>query len=476
MQQTKIEKRQTKIVATIGPASTDEKVLERMIIAGMNVARINFSHGEHSAHAKEIAMVREAAKRVGKPVAIMQDLCGPKIRIGDFVDGQITLVEGARFTLTTRTVPGTVEIVSVNLRSLPRHVKAGDRIVLEDGKHTLRVLRVHGEDIHTEVVRGGTIRSRRGVNVPGADLALNVLTPKDLRDLAFGLSQGVDYVALSFVQSAHDVTRLQKRIEEAGSSAGVIAKIETRQAMDNIEGIIAVARGVMIARGDLAVEIDKEDVPLAQKEIIRMANEAGKLAITATQKLDSLTTHPEPTRAEVNDVANAIFDGTDAVMLSGESAVGIDPVHAVATMASIAERTEASHLYREAIEGRKFHAEGTVDAVTNSVVRIAAQTGAKAIVALTESGFTPQMIARHRPHAPIIALSPFETTMRQLTLVYGCTPIHHRSFHHTTDLIKASRKLLADLHVAHKGDTFVLVAGIPFGVKGSTNTILVQTV
>lgn len=468
--------RQTKIVATIGPASMKDGMLEKMIEAGMNVARINFSHGDHEGHGKEIQAVREAAKRVGKSVAIMQDLCGPKIRIGDFVEGQITLVEGEQFTITTRKVAGTAKIVSVNYAPLPKYLKPGNIIKIEDGKYSLKVLRVKGEDIVTEILVGGTIRSRRGVNTPGADMPLNVLPAKDLKDLAFGLAQGVDYVALSFVQTEADVKKLKKLIAKAGSYTQVIAKIETQSAMSRIQAIVDEADAVMIARGDLAVEIDKEDVPLAQKQIIRLANEAGKLAITATQMLDSMTSHPEPTRAEVNDVANAIFDGTDAVMLSAESAVGINPARAIQTMADIALRTEASQLYRDAMNRRNLPVAGKVDAVTTSVAGIAQMTDAKVIVALTESGFTPYMVARHRPKVSILSLTPHEGTARQLQLAYGCMPLVYPDFSNTNDAITASRKLILEQKLAKKGDTFILVAGIPYGQKGSTNSILVLDV
>lgn len=468
--------RHTKIIATIGPASSDPRVLERMIASGMNVARINFSHGDHATHEAEIRAVRAAAERSGVPVAVIQDLCGPKIRIGDFTDGQITLKQGARFTLTTKNVPGTEAQVSLNYKKLPRDVHKGMHILLDDGKCALEVLSVSRDGIHTRVLRGGHIRSRRGLNVPGATLSIPVLTSKDTEDLAFGLAHGVDFVALSFVQTEKDVLDLRRRIMAAGSTAGVIAKIETRSALEHIDAIVAVARGIMVARGDLAVEIPKENVPIAQKSIIRAANISGRAVITATQMLDSMTTHPTPTRAEVNDVANAIFDGTDAVMLSQETAIGENPAHVIDTMAGIAAHAEASILYREAMERRTLPLSGTVDAISGAVARIATTVGAKAIVALTESGFTPRMVARHRPAAPIIALSPEATTVRQLALSFGCIPIDHRTFRHTTDAIVATRKLLVARKIARKGDRFILVAGIPFGCRGGTNTVTVQDV
>lgn len=466
----------TKIVATIGPACMHPGVLDDMIHAGLNVARINFSHGDHESHGEEIKAARHAAHRAQVPVAIIQDLSGPKIRIGDFLHGHIVLEKGKPFTLTTKKIVGDETQVYVNYHHMPREIKPGAHILLDDGKRDLRVDAVRGEEIHTTVIVGGEIRSRRGVNLPGTRLSIPALTAKDKKDLVFGLEQGVDFVALSFVHSAHDIVALKKRIADAGSSTRVIAKIETAEGLADIEEIAKVADAIMVARGDLAVEIPKEEVPLAQKTIIRVCNRVGIPVITATQMLDSMTTHPVPTRAEVSDVANAIFDGTDAVMLSGETAIGIDPAHVVREMAEIAYRTETSEVYRETIAQKVHLASGIVDAVTASVARVAHRTEAKAIVAFTESGFTARMVSRHKPGVPIVALSPKEDVYRALALSYGCVPVHSKEVLSVPTALSSARRALTKRSLAKEGDTFVLVAGMPFGITGGTNSLIVQNV
>ena len=469
--------RKTKIVATIGPSSSDEHTLIRMIEAGMNVARINCSHGTHDEYARNIETIRRAAKKAKKPVAILLDLGGPKIRIGDFIEGRITLEKGAEFTLSTKQIEGTVEHVYINYPKLPEEVQPGMHVRLDDGKVDLEVLSIKGTDVHTKVIAGGQINSRRGVNIPDADLSIPTITAKDLKDVAFGITMDVDFIALSFVRMAKDIMKLRGILMKNGSTAAIIAKIETRQAVEDIDNIIAAARGVMVARGDLAVEVAKEEVPLIQKMIIRKCNAAGKAVITATQMLDSMETHNTPTRAEVNDVANAIFDGTDAVMLSGESAIGIHPPLAIQTMAHIALKVENSRLYHDDILRLGTFPEGIVDAVSSSVAHIVRAVKAKAIVALTESGFTPRIISRHKPIAPILVITPIATTYRQLVLSYGCYPILATSkIRSATDAVKQSKKTLKAKGFAEEGDTFVLVAGIPFGNRGGTNTLSVQEV
>ncbi|MBP6946123.1 MAG: pyruvate kinase [Candidatus Pacebacteria bacterium] len=470
--------KQTKIVATLGPASTNPKVIEAMINAGMNVARINFSHGDHAEHGERIDNARSAAIVTGQPIAILQDLCGPKIRIGDFSEGAVELKAGDAFTITTRKVVGDKEIVSVSLSSLPSCVQAGMNIMLEDGKYILKVVKVEGTDIHTKVVAGGHIRSRRGVNVPGAMLPIGAMTAKDKSDLAFGLTKNVDMVALSFVQTAKDITDLRKILIKAKSNALIIAKIETQSAIDNLDEIVAVTDGIMIARGDLAVEVPKEDVPLLQKRMIRMCRKLGKPVITATQMLDSMTESPVPTRAEVADVANAVFDGTDAVMLSQESAVGDDPALVVRTMASIAMRAETSDFYRETMEKRRpMNEVTTTDVTTLSATYDAHLLGAKAIVALTETGSTARMLSRHKPHLPIIALTPHNTVAHQLSVSFGIIPIFDRSrVTQFEEAVVLAKRILIEQKCAKKGDTFILVAGLPFGTTGSTNTCSIQVV
>lgn len=469
--------RKTKIVATIGPSSSDEHTLVRMIEAGMNVARINCSHGTHEEYARNIETIRRASKKTKMPVAILLDLSGPKIRIGDFIEGSITLEKGAQFTLSTKPIEGTFEHVYINYSKILSEVEPGMHIRLDDGKVDLEVLFVKNTDVHTKVISGGEIRSRRGVNIPDAKLSIETIAAKDLKDITFGIKMDIDFIALSFVRTAKDIMKLRGILMKRKSTAAIIAKIETRQAVEDIDNIIAVARGIMVARGDLAVEVAKEEVPLIQKMIIRKCNAAGKAVITATQMLDSMETHNTPTRAEVNDVANAIFDGTDAVMLSGESAIGIHPPLAIQTMSHIALKVENSRIYHDDILHIGTFPEGVVDAVSSSVAHIVRTVKAKAIVALTESGFTPRIISRHKPIAPILVITAIPTTYRQLELSYGCYPVMTTSkIRSMDDAVKQARKILKTKGFAEEGETFVLVAGVPFGRRGGTNTLSVQHV
>jgi pyruvate kinase len=348
-------------------------------------------------------------------------------------------------------------------------------ILLDDGKRKLKILSVHEREIHCKVIDGGVIRGRRGVNVPGAHLNIGSITEKDRADFVFGVKKGVDFVALSFVQTADDVKELRAMMKAKKSSAGIIAKIETEAAVENIDAILAASDGIMVARGDLAVEIPKEDVPLVQKMLIKKAIAAGKPVITATQMLESMINSTVPTRAEVNDVANAILDGTDAVMLSGETAMGDHPVLVIETMAEIALHTEASPLYEEEVGKYKRYPFGTVDSVSSSVVHTAMQVGAKAIVALSERGFTPRMISRYKPKAPVLVLTPHESTARHMVLSFGCISDITDSIKTLDDAIAVSKKVLLQKKIAKKGDTFVLAAGVPFGRTGGTNMLLVQT-
>ncbi len=467
--------KKTKIVATIGPASDSVATLRKMIRAGLNVARINCAHGGHDEWASRIAAVREAGEREKANIAVLLDLSGPKIRTGDFSTDTVTLKRGHKFILTSEKIVGDDERVSINYSQLPREVRADMRVMLDDGKLVLRVVRVKGAHIETIVEVGGTIRGRRGVNVPAAKLSIATITPKDKRDIDFGVSKGVDLFALSFVRHEKDIVLLRKILAGKRSGASIVAKIETQGAMDRLDEIVAVTDAVMVARGDLAVEIPQEEVPLAQKRIIRAAGREGKTAITATQMLDSMTTNSTPTRAEIGDVANAIFDGTDAVMLSQESAMGVDPVHVVSTMASIAMHTEQSALYQETVQ-RFDDAHGIVDTVSTAVTRSVALTRAVAIVALTESGFTPGMVARHKPGVPVLSLTPVDATHRKLSLTYGIISHVTVPVKHMTTALALARKELLRAKLAVKGDTFILVCGMPFGHAGGTNTMVVQVV
>ncbi|MBI2120051.1 MAG: pyruvate kinase [Parcubacteria group bacterium] len=467
--------KKTKIVATIGSASSSERELIGMVRAGMNVARLNFSHGTHEEHAKLIDTIRGVSDKLKTPLAIIQDLMGPKIRIGDFGTEQIHLKKGADFTFTTETCLGDERRAYVNFHALPKEVSKDMDILLDDGKIKLRIVSVGDTEIRCKVVDGGVIRGRRGVNVPGAHLSIGSLTEKDKKDLVLGVKKGVDFVALSFVQTADDVKKLRALLGQKGTDAGIIAKIETEEAVKNIDAIIEAADGIMVARGDLAVEIPKEDVPLVQKTIIKKSIDAGKPVITATQMLDSMTTSPVPTRAEVNDVANAILDGTDAVMLSGETAVGDHPVLVIETMSRIALRTEGSALYEEEVAKFKRTSHGTVDAISASVASVAQVVSAKAIVALSEKGFTPRMVSRYKPSQPILVLTPHESVRHKIALSFGCVSEVVPPIKTVTEAMALSRKILLKKKILKKGDVFIIAAGMPFGKTGGTNMLLVQT-
>ena len=469
--------RKTKIVATLGPHSSDEKTLKAMLKAGMNVARVNFSHGDHESNGALIEAVRAASEKAKQPVAILQDLCGPKIRIGDFETELVKLKPRQRITLTTKPIVGTAERVSINYKKLPREVKPGSPILLNDGKVLLRAVKTTDTDIVCDIVIGGTIRGRRGVNVPGAMLSLSAISAKDKKDLQFGLSVGVDFVTLSFVRTAKEIHQLRTLLGEQRNAVGIIAKIETQEAIDHLDAIIDAADGVMVARGDLAIEIPRERVPLVQKEVIRKCNEHGKPVITATQMLDSMREQEVPTRAEVNDVANAILDGTDAVMLSDETTVGRFPVEAIAAMDSIARTTEASRAADALAVRSHFPTTSIAASLTATIAEEARLLDTAAIVALTESGATARLVARHRPRQPILVITPHERTFNQMLLVHGCIhvllPAGVRSL---DEARKAARTVLRREKLASRGERFVLGAGLPFGKQGSTNLLVVDEV
>ncbi|MFA7302543.1 MAG: pyruvate kinase [Candidatus Paceibacterota bacterium] len=471
--------KRTKIVATIGPASSDPKTLEALIKAGMNVARINFSHGDHAEHGAKMQNIREVSAKLREPIAMLQDLAGPKVRIGDFEDGSITLVAGQKFTLSTLPTKGSSERVFIDYPHLHKEVKKGDVIMLDDGRRKLVVQGVRGTDVVTTVVTGGTIKGRRGVNAPGAFRKVEPITKKDKLDLAFGLSEKVDYVALSFVRRAEDVKKLRALITKLSPKhiPGIISKIETPEAVADIDAIIAASDGIMVARGDLAVEVSAEQVPFLQKQIIRACVAAGKPVITATQMLESMTASPVPTRAEVADVANAILDGTDAVMLSEESALGKYPLEAVKMMATIARETENQSTYRDLFKHFRTRNEyELVDALGRAVAETAVRLQGRAIVALSEGGYTGRMIARHRPMQPIIVFTPHETTARRLALSFACHSYTVSSFSDLFAVIAESKSTILKEKLATKGDNIILVAGIPLGKGGNTNTMMVQKV
>lgn len=465
----------TKIVATLGPSSFEVPMIERMLEAGLNVARVNMSHGDHTTHATAIHHARTAAKRTKRPLAILQDLAGPKIRIGDFESEDVTLENGKHLTLTTKACTGTAERVFVNYSKLPKEVKVGMAIYLNDGKQKLVVEKITDTDIVTTIIAGGTIKGRRGVNVPDGDLSISSVTAKDKKDLVFGLAQGVDFMTLSFVRTAADIHYLRKLIGK-DSRVSIVAKIETKAAIENLDEIVAAADVIMVARGDLAIEMPLEKVPLLQKHIIATANRAGKPVITATQMLDSMRVAVTPTRAEVTDIANAIIDGTDAVMLSDETAVGVHPDRTIAIMAQVAREVEYDPYFTNRHTMWDFEPVSVCDAVSQSIVRSANASNAKAIVALSESGFTGRMVARYRPTVPVVVLTPHQATFNTSLIVFGCIPVLVKGVKNIADAQKAAKKVLKERGLADVGDTFVLGAGMPFGTQGSTNMMVVDRV
>ncbi|HEV7499234.1 MAG TPA: pyruvate kinase, partial [Vicinamibacteria bacterium] len=418
--------RRTKIVATIGPASRERKVLESLAQAGVDVVRLNFSHGDHEQHLEVMQATREIAAHLGRPIALLQDLSGPKIRIGRLKDDKpVELREGARVTITTdESIEGTDKIISTTYEPLPRDVSPRDRILLDDGNLELRVVRASLHEVECEVVDGGWLKPKKGMNLPGVKLSTPALTEKDRRDLAFGVKNGVDYVALSFVRQAADVGECKALVKSLGGTCPVIAKIEKREAIDNLAAILEAADGVMVARGDLGVELSTEEVPTLQKRIIERANEAGKVVITATQMLESMVDNPRPTRAEASDVANAILDGTDGIMLSAETASGRYPVEAVATMARIALYTEEQYGIFRTPERVSIP---TASVVANALARVARtvaeELGCKLIIAFTESGTTAHLLSTYRPRAPIAAVTYNPDTYRRLGLWWGVVPV-----------------------------------------------------
>ncbi len=469
--------RRTKIVATIGPVSSSPEMIERLLTAGMDVARLNFSHGTHEEHAQRIQILRDIAARKERPLALLQDLQGPKIRTGRLADRKpVMLRAGDRFTITTRDVPGAASLVSTTYAALPRDVHPGDRILISDGLIEVQVVRVSNDEVETEIIVGGELREHQGINLPGVNVSAPALTDKDRDDLLFGLAQGVDYVALSFVRRASDLLEIKAQIAAAGASTPVIAKIEKPEALNEFEAILEAADGIMVARGDLGVEMPPERVPIVQKQLIEAANMAGKPVITATQMLDSMIRNPRPTRAEASDVANAIIDGTDAVMLSGETATGAYPVEAVRMMARIAEVAEASgrrgdHSH-ESIW--RFHEQPTVAAAISSAVHAIVQTlPVTAIVAFTRSGSTARLMARQRPTTPIFAFTPSEAVYRRLSLVWGITPVISPYVSRLDELEEAVRNTLIGRGYARPGDQIVMTGGHPIAARGATNFVKV---
>ncbi|MCF8061902.1 MAG: pyruvate kinase [Deltaproteobacteria bacterium] len=463
----------TKIICTIGPASESPEVLRSLVVNGMSVARLNFSHGEWEGHLRKIQSIREISEELGRPVAVLQDLAGPKIRVGTVPEPGIRLEAGELFVLTGEPVAGSRTRVSVSYAGLPGEVHAGDRILLADGLMELVVRETDGPDIRTEVVTGGVLTSRKGINLPSGSVRLPSFTEKDREDLIFGLEHGVDFVALSFVRSGDDIHRVKEIIRGRGMDTPVIAKIEKHEALNELDGIIEAADGIMVARGDLGVEIPLEQVPGLQKTMIRRANQAGKPVITATQMLRSMVDSPRPTRAEAADVANAVLDGTDAVMLSEETASGNHPVEALRFMVRItvsAEEAFPHDRYLGLTPGP-----GVSESVAHAACVLADHLGAAAVVAPTSSGRTAAHVSRFRPKQPVIAVSPNIASVRRSMLYWGCEPVHTGPPRQDEDVVElAVRAALAKGRV-NAGDLLVVTAGHPFWVPGSTNMIRVRS-
>ncbi len=465
-----------KIICTLGPASRDFATIASLADAGMNVVRINFSHGSHKDILSLIGMVRKVSEETGNPIGILGDLAGPKIRVGDLEGESVLLKEGAEFTITTREVTGTAEIVSSTYPNLVSDVNKGDRILIDDGRLELVVEQVRPEDVKTRVVIGGELKPRKGMNLPGVNVSAPAISTKDFRDIEFAVREGFDLLALSFVRSPDDVSKAKKLVENYNSDIPIFAKIEKEEAVKSFDAVLARADGIMIARGDLGVEMASEQVPLIQKRLIRECNKAGKPVITATQMLESMITNPRATRAETSDVANAVIDGSDAVMLSGETAVGKYPVKVVETMKCIIENVES-----ELGKGRSIvdviPAETNIeDAVTAAACRAAELLDARAIVAYTHSGSTAIRLSKYRPRTRILALTPFENIRRRLSIYWGIRSALAEEVPDTDSMVDKAEEIVVSQGFARKGDIIVITSGTPIGQPGTTNLVNVHAI
>ena len=461
--------RHSKIVCTIGPATHTPRMIRRLIQAGMDVARLNFSHGTHEMHAQSIAMLHGAAAELGKTVGILADLQGPKIRTGPLAGGgTVILRSGQQFTITTAKILGDSTRVNTIFRPLPHEVKPGDRILLSDGLIELRVEKVSGQEVITRVINGGALGEHKGINLPGVKLRVPALTDKDRQDLRFALAHGVDYIAVSFVRRPEDVLLAKSLIRRAKENTPVIAKLEKPEAIENLEEILRVSDGVMVARGDLGVEMNPERVPVVQKNIIARAREFRRPVITATQMLESMTQNPRPTRAEASDVANAIFDGSDAVMLSAETASGCYPIEAVSMMARIIEEAEAS-IQEYPRPNTTLERLKVAETVAELVCHASRELHMKLIAVFTHSGFTARLVSRYRPLVPIVAFSPEAATRRRMSLLWGVTSRHIPDIKKIEGLAVIAEKHLVEERLVKKGDVIGIVAGTPMGIRGSTN-------
>ena len=469
--------RKTKIICTLGPSTDKEGVLRDLIANGMNVARFNFSHGSHEEHLGRLEKLKALREELGKPVAALLDTKGPEIRLKDFKNGVENLVAGQTFTLTTRDVEGTNEICSITYKDLPMDVEPNGTIMLDDGLIKLQIQTVNDTDIVCTVLNSGKIKNKKGVNVPGVHLSMPYMSQRDKDDIIFGIQQGYDFIAASFVRTAQDVYDIRNLLNQYDSNIRIIAKIENREGVNNIDSILAAADAVMVARGDLGVEIDFTELPGIQKTIIERSFSFGKPIVTATQMLDSMIVNPRPTRAEISDVANAIYDGTSAIMLSGETAAGAYPVEALKTMSAIAERTEQEGFH---LRGRTMDFNpgkiSVSDATAHAACLTARDVNAAAIVTVSESGTTARLLSKYRPQQPIIACVMREQGQRQLSLSWGITPLMMSLAHSPDELIEMSTALAKENGYLHNGELAVVTAGVPVGVSGTTNMIKIHMV
>lgn len=466
--------RKTKIICTIGPASESEERLKELMLAGMNVARFNFSHGTHEEHKKKFDRVIKVSNELGLPVATLLDTKGPEIRLKDIEGGKTEIVSGQKFILTTEEVLGNNEKVTITYKNLANDISVGTTILIDDGLIEMVVDAIEETDIICTVINGGPISNHKGVNVPGAELSMPYISDVDRSDIMFGCDMGFDFIAASFVRCREDILEIRKILDQHGSHMKIIAKIESMQGIRNLEDILTVSDGIMVARGDLGVEIPMEEIPVVQKQMIKMAEAQGKHVITATQMLESMIKNPRPTRAETTDIANAIYDGTTAIMLSGETAAGTYPVEAVKTMAKIAERSEQDIDYNSRMKKRE-HIDNfdVTTAISHATCTTAMDLKAAAIITVTISGFTAGMISRYKPNCPIIACSVSPRICRQLNLSWGVTPIWIARESTTDDLFDVAVRAAEEAGYIQKGDKVVLTAGVPLGVSGKTNMLRV---
>ena len=467
--------RKKKIICTMGPSTDKEGILEQLAIEGMDVARFNFSHGDHEEQKGRLDRLKAIRTKINRPIAALLDTKGPEIRIREFAKGKITLTEGQKFTLTADEIQGDEERVSITYKELYKDVKPGDSILIDDGLIGLEVEEIEGSDIHCVVINGGIVSNKKGINLPGVNVNMPFISQKDREDILFGIQEEFDFIAASFTRTADDVLEIRKILDEnGGRDLNIIAKIENQQGVDNIDSIIEVADGIMIARGDMGVEIPLEDVPVIQKEIINKVYNAGKQVITATQMLDSMMKNPRPTRAETTDVANAIYQGTSAIMLSGETAAGKYPVEALRTMVKIALRTESDIAYNKEFSILSREHESVINmttAISHATCMTAIDLGAKAIITVSRSGNTARMISKYRPGCMIVGCSPEEHTCRQLNMSWGITPVHIKEEYSMEILLLHATEAAERAGYVKKGDVVVLTAGVPLGRSGNTNLI-----